>query len=141
MRFFLSRMPWERLFSKDWSTPMQILLKRAYDKPVRDDGFRVLVDRLWPRGVKKVDLHLDTWAKDLAPSSTLRLWFGHDEKRWIEFRRRYKHELADPVARRMMKAIIYEAKDAQTITLVYAARDIKHNEAVVLRDELRRLVG
>lgn len=120
---------------------MQILLKRAYEKPARSDGFRVLVDRLWPRGVKKADLSLRTWAKELAPSPGLRQWFGHDEKRWIEFRKRYKRELADPKVRRIIKGIIARAKDISAITLVYAARDTEHNEAVVLRDKFRRFAN
>ena len=72
---------------------MDVLLKRAYDEPAGTDGFRILVDRLWPRGKKKADLRLDAWAKDLAPSSELRKWFRHDAHRWPEFCRRYKEEL------------------------------------------------
>jgi len=119
---------------------MQILLKRAYETPATSDGFRVLVDRLWPRGVKKADLHLDMWAKELAPSSGLRQWFGHDEKRWGEFRARYRRELVDPVIRQIIKRIVDDAKDAPALTLVYAARDTEHNEAVVLRDKFKRFV-
>jgi len=99
-----------------------------------------LVDRLWPRGVKKADLHLDMWAKELAPSSGLRQWFGHDEKRWGEFRARYRRELVDPVIRQIIKRIVDDAKDAPALTLVYAARDTEHNEAVVLRDKFKRFV-
>ncbi len=73
----------------------QIRVKRAYDKPARGDGFRVLVDRLWPRGVKKANLQLDTWAKELAPSTKLRKWFGHDPNRWPEFRKRYREKLTE----------------------------------------------
>jgi uncharacterized protein YeaO (DUF488 family) len=117
---------------------VQILLKRAYEKPANSDGFRVLVDRLWPRGVKKADLDLDVWAKELAPSNELRRWFGHDEKRWIEFRKRYNRELADPKAHLMLQRIVAASKHSSAITLVYAARDTVHNEAVVLRDKFRR---
>jgi uncharacterized protein YeaO (DUF488 family) len=120
---------------------MEILLKRAYEKPATSDGFRVLVDRLWPRGVKKTDLRVDTWAKDLAPSTELRQWFNHDEERWVEFRKRYSHELADPKVRQLMKQIIAEAKDAPALTLVYGARDTEHNEAVVLREKFRRFAS
>ena len=117
---------------------MEILVKRAYEKAASGDGFRVLVDRLWPRGLKKADLHLDTWAKDLAPTTELRQWFNHDEKRWDEFRRRYRHELATPKARQLIKQIIAEAKHAPAVTLVYGARDTEHNEAIVLREKFRR---
>ena len=118
---------------------MNILLKRAYEKPSRADGYRVLVDRLWPRGVKKEDLKLDLWAKDLAPSTELRRWFAHDEKRWPEFRKRYRRELANPAVRRRIAVIIADAKRSSAITLVYAAKDTQHNEAVVLRDKFSRI--
>ena len=117
---------------------MEILLKRAYEKAARSDGFRVLVDRLWPRGVRKTDLRLHRWAKDLAPSTALRRWFGHDSTRWAEFRVRYRRELATPSARHMIKELIAEAQSAPAITLIYGARDTEHNEAVVLRAKLRR---
>jgi uncharacterized protein YeaO (DUF488 family) len=120
---------------------MEILLKRAYEKPDSGDGFRVLVDRLWPRGIKKADLHLDTWAKDLAPSTELRQWFNHDNKRWVEFRKLYNHELATPKVRQLIKQIIAEAKGAPALTLVYGARDTEHNEAVVLREKFRRFAS
>jgi uncharacterized protein YeaO (DUF488 family) len=119
---------------------MEILLKRAYEKPTRSDGVRVLVDRLWPRGVKKADLHLHAWTKDIAPSTELRQWFAHDEARWPEFRKRYKHELANAETRRIIKGIIAEAEGRPAITLVYGARDTKHNEAVVLREKFKRLI-
>jgi uncharacterized protein YeaO (DUF488 family) len=78
---------------------MKILIKRAYAEALPEDGYRVLVDRLWPRGVKKDDLRLDLWAKEIAPSTELRKWFGHDPKRWEEFCSRYKEELKSPEAR------------------------------------------
>ena len=74
---------------------MAIQLKRAYEKPAKNDGFRVLVDRLWPRGLKKDQAKIDLWLKEIAPSSELRNWFGHDPERWKEFKKRYNHELAD----------------------------------------------
>lgn len=120
---------------------MEILLKRAYEKPARGDGYRVLVDRLWPRGIKKDDLHLHLWAKELAPSSELRQWFAHDEKRWPEFQKRYRRELADPKIRARIKAIIERANGASAITLVYGARDREHNEAVVLQTKFRRFLS
>ncbi len=118
---------------------MEILLKRAYERPARGDGTRILVDRLWPRGVKKADLRLDAWVKELAPSTALRQWFGHDPERWLEFRRRYRKELGTVEVRRLIKEIIAAAKPASPITLVYGARDTEHNEAVVLREKFRRL--
>ena len=117
---------------------MEILLKRAYDKAAINDGFRVLVDRLWPRGVKKSDLRLHCWAKELAPSTALRKWFAHDATRWSEFRVRYRRELATPRVRQLIKELIAEANSAPAITLIYAARDTEHNEAIILREKLRR---
>lgn len=110
-------------------------LKRAYDPPSGDDGARVLVDRLWPRGVRKDDLKLTTWLKEIAPTSELRQWFGHDPARFDAFSRRYSAELeanVDAVAR--LEELLSEGR----VTLVYAARDTAHNEAVVLADYLRR---
>jgi uncharacterized protein YeaO (DUF488 family) len=109
---------------------MVINLKRAYDQPARDDGFRVLVERLWPRGVKKEALALDLWLKDIAPSPELRRWFGHDPARWEEFCRRYWHELADrPEAVQLLREKLREGK----VTLVYGSRDEHHNAAVALK--------
>ncbi len=112
-----------------------VRIKRAYDAPARDDGYRVLVDRLWPRGVKKEALRLDRWAKELSPSPALRTWFGHDPARFREFVRRYHGELR---ARQAQEAIADLARRAArgTVTLVYGARDEEHNGAVVLRDAI-----
>jgi len=118
----------------------QILLKRAYEKAAESDGFRVLVDRLWPRGVSKENARLDMWAKDVAPSTPLRQWFGHDPERWLEFARRYKIELKETQAREEIIEIVDRAKQAPAITLIYGAKDTEHNEAVVLRDILKRRV-
>jgi uncharacterized protein YeaO (DUF488 family) len=112
-----------------------ILLKRAYEKPAPEDGTRILVDRLWPRGLSKKVADIDQWLKEIAPSTELRKWFAHDPARWEEFRQRYKAELqnhADELdeIRRLART--------NRITLVYAARDELHNEAVVLRDVLTR---
>jgi uncharacterized protein YeaO (DUF488 family) len=115
-----------------------VVLKRAYEKPARSDGVRILVDRLWPRGIKKEDLRLDAWAKTLAPSTELRKWFAHDEARWPEFRRRYRAELAAAGATAIVRSLLASAKRADTITLVYAAKDQEHNEAVVLRGYFER---
>lgn len=107
-----------------------IRLKRAYEPPTHSDGTRVLVDRLWPRGVKKVDAALDHWMKDLAPSTALRKWFAHDPVRWTEFRIRYAeevHQHGDQLSE--LRALAR----TQRITLVYAAHDEAHNNAVALR--------
>jgi uncharacterized protein YeaO (DUF488 family) len=113
----------------------KIRLKRAYEKPAAGDGTRVLIDRLWPRGVTKEAAAIDHWFKDIAPSSELRKWFAHDPVRWDEFRSRYLAELrrhGDLVAQ--IRALARRGP----ITLVYAARDEQHNDAVVLRDFLMR---
>jgi uncharacterized protein YeaO (DUF488 family) len=109
----------------------KIKLKRAYEQPETDDGVRILVDRLWPRGVKKEDAAIDQWMKDLSPSTELRHWFGHDPDRWKEFRERYAKEVdehADQLDQ--LRALAREG----TVTLVYSAHDEEHNNAVALRD-------
>jgi len=114
----------------------RIRTKRIYDPPDDGDGFRVLVDRLWPRGVSKETARVDLWAKELAPTTTLRKWFGHDPARFDEFRRRYRDELrqnAEP-ARQLLKAA-----GRKPVTLLFAARDRDCNQAVVLREFLREL--
>ncbi len=110
-----------------------VRIKRAYDEPSRSDGYRVLVDRLWPRGVKKEALRLDLWAKELAPSPELRTWFGHEPERFREFARRYHAELRHDPARGFLADLTRRAAHG-TVTLVYGARDEVHNGAVVLRD-------
>lgn len=110
-----------------------IKLKRAYDPPSADDGTRILVDRLWPRGLAKSDAALDLWEKELAPSAELRQWFGHDPARWEEFQRRYAEEIrAHTEALDRIRALARKG----TVTLVYAARDELHNDAVALRQTL-----
>ncbi len=118
---------------------MEILLKRAYEQPKAEDGFRVLVDRLWPRGKKKADLRLDAWTKDIAPSTELRKWFSHDPKRWLEFCERYKKELKNPGVRAAIAQTIRAAAKHNAITLVYGAKDTKHNEAIILQRIFRRI--
>jgi uncharacterized protein YeaO (DUF488 family) len=114
---------------------MDVRLKRAYDDVAATDGYRVLIDRIWPRGVSRDRARLDEWARELAPSSELRRWFGHEPAKFEEFRRRYAEELAahedklDELRRRAGEG---------TLTLVYGARDTEHNDAVVLADILRR---
>lgn len=120
---------------------MEVLLERAYEEPARADGFRVLVDRLWPRGKKKADLRLDAWAKDLAPSTELRKWFNHDPKRWLEFCKRYRVELKNPKAKTAIADTVQAAQKYSAITLIYAAKDTVHNEAVLLRTLFKRKAG
>ena len=112
-----------------------IKLRRVYAAPAPDEGLRVLVDRLWPRGVRKADLALDLWAKDLAPSPKLRTWFGHDAERFTEFARRYRRELA--AALTDAHPVVTAARRGD-VTLLYAARDPRINHAVVLRGALKR---
>jgi uncharacterized protein YeaO (DUF488 family) len=114
---------------------MDIRLKRAYEPASARDGCRVLVDRLWPRGISKQQAKLDEWAKELAPSSKLREWFGHEPSRFPEFRRRYIDELRAATPR--LKELRRRAR-MRTLTLVYSAHDSEHNDAVVLAEVLRR---
>jgi len=114
-----------------------IQLKRAYEPPAESDGMRVLIDRLWPRGLRKERARIDAWLKDIAPSDELRTWFGHDPSRFREFRRRYGRELRSSRARPLVEDLARRAR-ALTVTLVYAARDEDHNNAVVLAEELKR---
>ena len=108
-------------------------IKRTYDPPARGDGRRILVERLWPRGMKKEAVAADAWMKEVAPSTQLRQWFGHQVKRWEEFRRRYRKELA---ANADAWEPILDAEERGTVTLLYSAHDVLHNGAVVLRDYL-----
>jgi uncharacterized protein YeaO (DUF488 family) len=110
-------------------------LKRAYDPPLHDDGKRFLVERLWPRGVKKNVLRLDAWLKDIAPSPELRKWYGHDPRKWPEFQKRYRSELEDHTD--ALQPIKQAARNGD-VTLVYAARDTERNSAMVLRDYLEK---
>ena len=110
-----------------------IRLKRAYNSAGSGDGTRVLIDRLWPRGVRKADAAIDVWAKDIAPSTALRRWFGHDPARWHEFRRRYSEEIH---RRRDRLDELRTLAQKGRVTLVFAARDEVHNDAVVLREVL-----
>ena len=114
---------------------MEVRLKRAYEPPAASDGYRVLVDRLWPRGVRREEARLDEWARELAPSAELRRWFGHDPERFEEFRRRYTDELAGQ--EKKLRELRRRAREG-ALTLVYSARDVEHNDAVVLTEILRR---
>jgi uncharacterized protein YeaO (DUF488 family) len=111
-----------------------VRIKRAYDPPEAGDGYRVLIDRIWPRGTKREDLKLDEWARELAPSDELRRWFGHDPERFDAFRTRYREELrAHPNRLGELRRRAHEGP----LTLVYGARDREHNNAVVLAELLR----
>jgi uncharacterized protein YeaO (DUF488 family) len=114
---------------------VDVRLKRAYESPSPSDGYRVLIDRLWPRGVSKGEAALDEWAKELAPSAELRRWFGHDPERFAEFRRRYADELRNE---RPRLAELRRRARSGPLTLVYSAHDTEHNDAVVLAEVLRR---
>lgn len=114
-----------------------IRLKRAYEDASREDGERILVERLWPRGVSKDDACLDAWVKDVAPGTELRKWYGHVVKRWPEFRQRYQEELAAPERQEALKDLAAKARHG-TVTFIYAAKDTEHNGAVVLKDYLER---
>ena len=110
-----------------------IRIKRTYEPRARGDGRRILVERLWPRGMKKEALEADTWMKEVAPSAQLRKWFGHRPERWHEFRRRYKQELR---ANADAWSPILDASKRGAVTLLYSAHDLEHNGAVVLREYL-----
>ena len=111
----------------------KIKLKRAYDSPASTDGTRILIDRLWPRGLTKKAAAIDQWVKEIAPSTALRKWFDHDPARWREFRRRYSSEVHEHA--RELRDLRAQARQGP-ITLVYSARDESHNDAVVLRNIL-----
>jgi uncharacterized protein YeaO (DUF488 family) len=116
---------------------LMIQIKRAYEPSSRKDGYRVLIDRLWPRGIKKEDLAMDEWAKDLAPSSALRKDFGHDPAHWKSFVSAYKKELKSPEAKEWIAKLTRHA-GKRTLTLLYGARDEEHNNAVVLKEVLEK---
>jgi uncharacterized protein YeaO (DUF488 family) len=116
---------------------MSILLRRAYEPPRADDGYRVLVDRVWPRGRSRDELRLDEWARDLGPSTELRRWFGHDPRRWEGFRDRYHVELAQPALAAQLDGLAERARRGP-LTIVYGARDEIHNQAQVIAEELAR---
>lgn len=115
---------------------MSIAIKRAYDDPAKNDGYRVLVDRIWPRGVSKEDAKLDDWIKVMAPSTELRKWFGHDPERWDQFRKRYRKELdASDEAQEALADLRKRAKKHR-VTLIFAARDSEHSNAEFLKSLL-----
>jgi uncharacterized protein YeaO (DUF488 family) len=107
--------------------------KRIYDSPEKSDGLRILVDRLWPRGISKSEAHIDEWMKDIAPSDELRRFYGHDISKWDEFRKRYSEELSGK--EELIKALI-EKSSQGTVTLIFAAKDSEHSNAAVLKEFL-----
>jgi uncharacterized protein YeaO (DUF488 family) len=114
-----------------------ILLKRVYEKPEAKDGYRVLVDRLWPRGLTRVRAKADLWLKEIAPSDALRKWFGHVPEKWPEFEKRYRAELAKK--KDLLAEIVKLEKEHGTVTLVYGRHDEKQNQAVIIANELKKL--
>lgn len=111
---------------------MATFLKRVYEPREKTDGVRILVDRLWPRGVSKAEAHIDRWEKEVAPSTQLRQWFGHDPVKWSEFQEKYRLELKDNARLAQIKALSRE----EDVTLVYAAKDAQHSHALVLKKAL-----
>ena len=116
-----------------FSPVMDIHIKRIYEAPAKDDGYRLLVDRVWPRGISKVDAHLDEWSKDIGPSTELRKWFGHEPPKYAEFKKRYVKELKEQ--REELDRIRGLARK-ERVCLLYGAKDEEHNQAVVLREVL-----
>lgn len=116
---------------------MTVALKRVYDEPAASDGTRVLVERLWPRGISKERAHIDLWLKEVAPSHELRTWFGHDPEKFVEFRRRYEAELASGAGHSALSTL-RDLLGEGPLTLVFAAHDVEHTNAVVLRDLITR---
>jgi len=116
-------------------TRMKIKIKRVYEKPSKEDGLRILVDRLWPRGLTKQKAAIDLWLKEIAPTTELRKWFAHDPKKWIEFRKKYLQELKE---NKEQVSIIKEHLKQGPVTLVYAARNEEYNEAQVLEELINR---
>lgn len=112
-----------------------IVIKRIYEPAEASDGFRVLVDRLWPRGVSKQRADLNLWLKEIAPSTDLRKWFGHDPAKWDQFVKKYEAELADN--KEVVTQLVSIVEENPTVTLLYAAKDETHNEAVVLKEYLQ----
>ncbi|MBI4213694.1 MAG: DUF488 family protein [Chloroflexi bacterium] len=117
---------------------MSVRLKRVYEKPGADDGLRILVDRVWPRGLSKKEAGVDQWLRELGPSTQLRKWFGHDSGRWEEFRTKYRLELAAPQQRQLLEHV-RELAIRETVTILYGTRDAEHNQAVIIAEALEEL--
>ncbi len=117
-----------------------IKTKRVYDEVEKDDGIRVLVDRLWPRGIKKEEVKIDLWLKEVAPSIELRKWFSHEPSRWKEFCKRYKEELRMDEEKKIALSELTKIATRKKLTLIYSAKDKEHNNAVVLKKLLENLL-
>jgi uncharacterized protein YeaO (DUF488 family) len=115
---------------------MPITIKRAYEAPSAKDGYRVLVDGLWPRGMTKAELKIDAWMRAIAPSATLRKWYGHKPEKWEEFRNKYRQELSKPPRKALLDELVERARKEQ-VTLVFGARDAEHSNAAVLAEVVR----
>ncbi|MGA2766906.1 MAG: DUF488 domain-containing protein [Candidatus Bathyarchaeia archaeon] len=113
-----------------------IRMKRVYDQASKEDGFRILVDRLWPRGMSKDKVKVDLWLKEVAPSDDLRKWFSHDPKKWQEFKKRYEKELKDK--QELLRKMKQAEKEKGTVTILYSAKDEEHNQAVALAAFLQK---
>jgi uncharacterized protein YeaO (DUF488 family) len=113
---------------------MKLTIKRVYEEPDKDDGIRILIDRLWPRGLSKEKAHVDLWLKEIAPSTELRKWFAHDPAKWTEFKTRYRAELKHNGEQ---LAVLKQAIIKGPVTLLYGAKDEQHNDAIVLQELLR----
>ncbi len=116
---------------------MKVTAKRVYEPPSRSDGMRILVDRVWPRGISKEAAHIDEWLREVAPSDRLRKWFGHRPERWTEFQRRYREELREPSKAELVDRLRKQSRERK-LTLLYGARDTEHNQAVALSNFLNR---
>lgn len=114
-----------------------IKIKRIYDQPAKEDGFRILVDRLWPRGISKEKVKVDLWLREIAPSNDLRKWFSHDPKKWEDFKIRYERELKGK--QELLHKIKEAEKEKGIVTILYSARDEEHNNAVVLNAILKNM--
>ena len=117
---------------------MNIKIKRVYEQPDKDDGRRILVDRLWPRGLTKEKAGVDVWLKDIAPSTELRKWFGHDPDRWEEFKERYRAELEEAGKMGVLRDIAERARE-ENVTLLFGAKDTRHNDARALEAFIREV--
>jgi uncharacterized protein YeaO (DUF488 family) len=117
-------------------------IKRIYEPPDKSDGFRILVDRLWPRGVKKEEAQVDLWMKEAGPTTELRKWFNHEPEKWLEFSRKYKAELKHlDTGSEVVKELIAAVKKNKKVTLLYGAKDEAHNQALVLQGYLKARLG
>ncbi|MCP9357228.1 DUF488 domain-containing protein [Liquorilactobacillus satsumensis] len=118
---------------------MQIKKERIYTKPVDLTGYRILVDRLWPRGISKVNAHLDLWFKEIAPSNELRKWYGHEPEKFAEFKQRYLNEIAENPHKNEFLKIVKEQTKKQDVILLFGAKDLEHNQAAVLAEYLQNI--